>query len=346
MKAVLFSFTRQASRLSLSLLAYFQKQNMDCISYTMEKYATDPDLHPFAKPLKEIVSDVFEKDTILIFISACGIAVRSIAPFVKDKTSDPCVLVIDEKGQFVISLLSGHLGGGNLYASQTAAYLNAVPVISTATDLNQCFSVDSFAKANHLALSDMNIAKKISSCLLDGTPVGIDGNIPCEPLPEGVVPVQESTPKIGFSIQSFYQTMPYKETLFLIPKQVVLGIGCKKNTKPLDLQNFVKEILSAHSIFKEAIAAVTSIELKKEETALIELAKHYNVPFITYDTDTLNSVNGSFSGSDFVKKTTGVDNVCERASIAFSHADSLYLKKTAKAGMTIAISLLPVTCHF
>lgn len=346
MKAVIFSFTRQASILSLTLRESLLHDGIPCTCYTMEKYAAVPDLYALPKPLKEVVSDVFCKDTIIIFISACGIAVRTIAPFVQDKTKDPCVLVLDETGQFVISLLSGHLGGGNESAKRIASYINATPVISTATDLNQRFSVDTFAKAHNLALSDMGIAKKISSRVLDGLPVGFAGTLPDGNVPDGLVIPSNSIPDVGFSINSFYQMKPFKETLFLVPKQIVLGIGCKKNTEPQTLQDFVQETLKTHSIFPNAVAAIASIDLKKEEPALLELAKSFCVPFVTYDADTLLAVEGEFTSSEFVRNITGVDNVCERAALAYSKTDELYLRKTPKNGMTIAIAILPMKFHF
>lgn len=346
MKAVIFSFTRQAAFLSLTLQEHFLEDSIPCICYTMEKYATVSNLSPLTKPLKETVSDCFSKDTILIFVSACGIAVRTIAPYIQNKTQDPCVLVIDEKGNYVISLLSGHLGGGNHYATKAASYLDATPIISTATDLNHLFSVDIFAKKNNLTLSNMELAKKISSRLLDGLPVGIEGVLPKGTVPNGIVPIENGFFDIGFSICPFYQTFSFKETLFLIPKQVVLGIGCKKNTDIQNLQNFITRILEEHSIFPESIAAIASIDLKEKEPALIALSKHFSVPFVTYDAKTLLSVKGDFSSSAFVKAVTGVDNVCERAALAYSKADSFYLKKTAEAGMTVAISLIPMEYHF
>lgn len=345
MNIVIFSFTKHAGDLSVTLQKKLSKDYESCISYTMEKYATSPLLTPFPVSLKDTVSTYFQKGNVLIFIGACGIAVRSIAPFIEKKTKDPCVLSIDEKGQFVISLLSGHLGGGNAFATLIADLLGATPVISTATDLNNRFAVDLFAKKNHLALSDMTIAKKISAMLLDHMEVGISGNVPKEPLPEGLVSGDTSLP-VGFSITPFSNHNPYKETLHLIPKQVVLGIGCKRDTPPEKLHSFVKNILEREHIYPESIACITSIDIKKEEEAIVTLAKEFGAPFVTYTAEELLAVEGDFTSSSFVKSVTGVDNVCERSSLAFSHAPELYLRKTAQDGCTIAISLLPMDYHF
>ncbi|MCD8103535.1 MAG: cobalamin biosynthesis protein [Lachnospiraceae bacterium] len=122
----------------------------------------------------------------IIFVGACGIAVRSIAPFLKSKMTDPAVLVIDEAGQFVISLLSGHIGGANRLAILAAQILGATPVITTATDVNGKFAVDVFAKDNGLRIGSMKAAKEISAAILRGEKVGvccegeIEGNIPPE----------------------------------------------------------------------------------------------------------------------------------------------------------------------
>lgn len=345
MNIVIFSFTKNAGDLSVILQKKLSKDYKSCISYTMEKYAISPLLTPFPVSLKETVSIYFQKGNVLIFIGACGIAVRSIAPFIQKKTKDPCVLSIDEKGQYVISLLSGHLGGGNAYATLVADLLGATPIISTATDLNSRFAVDMFAKKNHFTLSDMTIAKEISARLLNHMEVGISGSIPVEPLPEGLVS-KDTTIPVGFAITPFSNQCPYKETLHLIPRQVVLGIGCKRDTCPEKLHAFVMDILEREHIYPESIACITSIDIKKEEKAILALAKDFQIPFVTYTAQELLAVEGDFTSSSFVKSITGVDNVCERSSLAYSHAAELYLRKTAHDGCTIAISLLPMDFHF
>ena len=120
----------------------------------------------------------FKTDDGLIFVGACGIAVRSIAPYVVSKKSDPAVLVVDECGKFVISLLSGHLGGANALALKTAEILGAEPVVTTATDLHDRFAVDVFAKNNHCAIFNMKAAKEVSAGILAGEYVGVYSELP------------------------------------------------------------------------------------------------------------------------------------------------------------------------
>lgn len=338
MNIYLFSFTKKACSLSVTLQKHFCKQQIPCTCFTIEKYANTPELTPLTKPLRQQVGDCFLPGNVLIFISACGIAVRSIAPFIRQKTSDPCVLVIDETAQFVISLLSGHMGGGNAFTRKVAHLLCATPVITTATDVNHLFSVDTFAKENNLSLSDMSLAKKISADLLQEIPIGIFGTLPKGPIPKGIT--REIT-ETGFCISAFFHSKPFYHTLFLIPKQVVLGIGCKKNTPFEALKNFVETQLQIHCIFPESIAAITSIDLKKEETGLLKLCDYYQVPLITYSSDTLSNVPGEFSSSPFVQRITGVDNVCERSALAYNPDSTLIYPKVCEQGMTLAIALLP-----
>ena len=350
MNVTLFSFTENAAMLSLKLYDYFTSQNFSCTAFTMEKFAVSEKLTPLTKPLKEHVSDCFQKENVIIFISACGICVRSIAPFIQDKTTDPCVLVIDEKANFVISLLSGHIGGGNEFTLQTAKFLHAAPVISTATDLNHTFAVDVFAKKNDLTISDMKLAKDVSSSLLHHIPVGIAGILPNGSVPDGLswtnAPISENVPSLGIMISPFYAPVPFEHTLHLIPKQIVLGIGCKRNTDFESLKSFVDSILLDNHIFTSSIASIVSIDLKKDEKGLIELANSYGVPFVTYTAEELLEVPGDFTASNFVKSITGVDNVCERSTLAYSKADELLLPKTAHQGMTIALSKRKLSLHF
>lgn len=338
----LFSFTQKATAISGKLYEHFHSIGANCTAYTLQKYCTD--IHtPIAPSLQEQVKNCFHPDAAIIFVSACGIAVRAIAPHIKSKTSDPCVLVIDELGQYVISLLSGHIGGGNELALTVSDILHATPIISTATDLNKKFAVDVFAKKNKLIISDMFLAKKVSASLLHNIPIGICGNLPEEPLPAGFT---TSPTEFGISISPFYNASSFSQTLYLIPRNMVLGVGCKKNTDPSSLSDFIHRQLKQLHIFPEAVAAITSIDIKKEEPAILALAKEYNVPFVTYSADTLKEVKGSQAVSNFVTSVTGVDNVCERATLAYTKADTLLLPKTIETGMTLAISELPLTLTF
>lgn len=152
------------------------------------------------RSLHDIVGEWFttsEADAI-IFVGATGIAVRAIAPFIHGKAVDPAVLVIDEAGRYVISLLSGHLGGANALTRTAAALIEAEPIITTATDAESAFAVDTFAKENGFLLTDLRKAKEVSAKVLRGEKLRIYSDIPMERLVQRparheaeLVPVQD-----------------------------------------------------------------------------------------------------------------------------------------------------------
>ena len=228
MRITIFSFTHNGAALAASLAKDLGQNGHLCQAFTMPKYAAEFHLQAIGKSVKDLTGPFFSSEDALIYIGACGIAVRAIAPFLQDKTTDPCVLSIDEQGRYVISLLSGHIGGGNELAIQAASLLGAAPIISTATDLNHKFAVDIFATKNHLKISDMTLAKKISAAILDGEKTGLSGIIPQGSLPDELTMNPDEHPRLGICISPFTNQNPYIETLHLIPRQTVLGIGCRK----------------------------------------------------------------------------------------------------------------------
>ena len=191
-------------------------------------------LHSF---LHQWTKEEFARNDALIFVGAAGIAVRSIAPLLRSKVTDPAVVVVDEKGTFVISLVSGHIGGANELCEHLAAKLGAMPVITTATDRNEKFAVDVFARKNHLRISDMKLAKFISAALLDGEQIGFysDFSVAGEP-PKELTPYETAQKDLkveyGISITVNTDKRPYPQTLRLVPPIVVLGIGCRRGKKP------------------------------------------------------------------------------------------------------------------
>ena len=125
-------------------------------------------------PLSEWTRNSFSKGNALIYVGAAGIAVRAIAPFVRDKAVDPAVIVVDETGKFVIPILSGHLGGANVLASRIADEIGAEAVITTATDRNNVFSVDDWARAQRMRVENVPLIKKISACILSGGTIRVE----------------------------------------------------------------------------------------------------------------------------------------------------------------------------
>lgn len=326
----IISFTRKGGDINKRLTDILSE--FDITSYTLGKYRFDNRVKPLGN-LKETVKRHFTDDAV-IFIGAVGIAVRSIAPYIKDKFCDPAVLVIDELGRYVIPLLSGHVGGANELANYIGEALSAAPIITTATDINGTFAVDIFAKKNNLLISSRKLAKDVSAALLDNNCIDIDSDIKS-------IDVKELKKKLNpknkaCDIKVRITDRIYDDTvLTLIPKNLYIGVGCKKNTDADKMWDFVNDIFRLEGLDIRAVKSIGSIDIKRDEYAVKNLANRLNVPFLTFTKNELNSVSGDFFESEFVRKTVGVGNVCERAVCI--QCNNLIVKKTAREGMTVAI---------
>ncbi len=366
MKISIISFSRSGYRIGEMLSWFLGEGGHEVEAFTKSKYtkkildesqveADDKafrNVKEFAKPIDSSLRDWtgrrFAESDAIIFIGACGIAVRSIAPFVSSKKTDPAVVVIDEQGKFAISLLSGHIGGANELTEEISNLLHATPVITTATDINNKFAVDVFAKTNGCYISDMTMAKEISAALVNGNSVGFASDFPwVGEIPKELQLLDEEDetkekPEMGIYVTNSYLKHPFVHTLYLVPKIITLGVGCKKDTPAETVEKVVRKACDELLIPSVSMELVASIDLKKEEQGILEYCKERNLPFETYSAEQLKEVEGSFAESKFVEETTGVDNVCERSAILGSskHGEksNLILRKYAEDGVTAALA--------
>ena len=294
-------------------------------------------LHAPRGNLSELTGKLFRSEDALIFVGACGIAVRAIAPYVADKTSDPAVLVLDELALHVISLLSGHIGGANALCWKLAAALESDAVVTTATDVNRRFSVDAWAARQGLKISSMKTAKLYSAAILRRD-LPLFADLPIEgELPPGVY--YGDTGSVGAAV-SFRDIAPFKNTLLLVPPALYVGIGCKRDTPMERIAEAVDEVFSANALRPEAAAGLASIDVKSDEAGLLAFAADRGLPIRFFTAEELRAVPGEFSASAFVAGTVGVDNVCERSAAAAAGENArLIVKKTAKNGVTVAVAL-------
>ena len=270
----------------------------------------------------------------LIFVGATGIAVRKIAPYVRDKRTDPPVLCLDERANFVIPLLSGHIGGANALAVRLADALGATAVVTTATDVNGKFSVDTWASTHDCAISDMVLAKEVSAAILEHS-VPICSAFRCgSPLPDGLVAGDAG--ELGISI-GYTMAAPFTHTLRLIPRVLRVGVGCRRGIPQENISDAISSVFLENNLDIRAISGVFSIDLKKDEPGLLALCDAHGWPLTFYSAAQLQAVEGKFESSAFVQSVTGVDNVCERAALL--GADKLLVRKTAKHGVTVAVAV-------
>ena len=321
-KLKIISFTAQGSCLNLELNKKLSKLGYSCESCAVERFAQEYGLQPLECGIQEWVGSHWGRCS-FVFVGAVGIAVRSIAPWIGDKFTDSAVLSVDEKGQFVIPVLSGHVGGAVELSRIVAECIGAVPAITTATDVQEKFAVDVFAKKNGLYITDRVTAKEISAAVLEGKNIGLYSELPLDgELPENLklCADRQALKNCLYGIVIGKQDhLPEKaiktRILYLVPKDIVIGIGCRKEISYETLKNGVKKVLAENKINKTQIAAFVSIDLKKDEKSLLELSKMWSVPFFTYTAEELKTVEQVSCSSDFVRQVTGVDNVCERVAV-------------------------------
>lgn len=276
-----------------------------------------------------------------VFVSAVGIAVRLIAPCLKDKLTDPAVVALDETARFSIPLASGHVGGANRLAEMIAERLGAVPVITTATDVEDKFAVDVFAERNgiHLRAQDRFAARDISAAILEGKPVGfcceyeINGEVPEElTMTDKVGTVESETggpernKRFSHRIEIRKTDIPETAELYgnmekggtvlrLIPHDVILGIGCKKGISAERIMEAIRDACRNCGISADRLKAVASIDLKAEEPGIRESAGKLALPFWTFPAESLSQIRSVSRESEFVRSVAGIGNVCERAAV-------------------------------
>lgn len=285
----------------------------------------------------ENLSEDFNKADGLIFISALGISVRLIAPFIKSKKTDPAVVVIDDTGRFTISLLSGHLGGANSLTIEISDFLENSPVITTASDNRNIEALDVFAKDNGLFIYDFEKMKSVMTDIVNGKIVGFFSEI--REKPEGfnflLSDDFNSRTVSSWVIISSSIIETEKKSCILIPKNLNIGIGCKKNTAYEKIKTALICACKEAGVYEQGISKISTITLKKDEAGIIELSEVLGAEFKIFTADEINSVEAK-EKSYFVHKTAGVYAVSEPCAVL--SGGEIILRKFHRDGVTISIS--------
>ena len=305
--------------------------------FVCERYARTVDPSLAGTELTRFAQQAMVDCDLIVFVGAAGIAVRAVAPYLVGKAFDPAVIVMDEAGKFVIPILSGHLGGANALAQRLAAGLGAQAVVTTATDGRGVFAVDTWAKENGCAVLEPEQIKYISGALLRGETVGLRSAFPVEGrLPPHIS--MDATAESGFCIVYDTAAQPFAHTLHLVPRVVHLGVGCRHLVPPEKIEAAVQAVLQSAGIPLSAVCAVGTVDIKRDEPGLLAFCQKYGLPLHVFAAAELAAAKGTFTASDFVQRTVGVDNVCERAAVLSSDGGRLICRKTARDGVTAALA--------
>ena len=324
---------------------------------------------------KQQLQAAFTRYDSLVCIMATGIVVRILAPLIVHKTSDPAVVVLDQKGQHAISLLSGHLGGANDLAREMAFLSGGEAVITTATDVAGQISFDSFAKKYGMAIENISQLKYISGSLLEGRSIRVitDLHYSAESYPELYRGEQEGRLLIitarDYKEESHQETsseesasagliseplptvvidegltLPVSDPapiLYLRPRTICAGIGCKRNMDAASIEAALLETLKKEGLSPLSLKCISTIPLKADEAGILTTCDHLHVPLVVIPTEEIQRLDIrelGIASSDFVAQQTGVLSVSTASSYLASDKGEILVDKEKYKGITIALS--------
>lgn len=301
----------------------------------------------FHKNVKKIFPILFYEYDAIIAIMASGILIRSIAPLLESKVSDPAVINIDDNGRFVISTLSGHLGGANELASKIASLIDATPVITTSTDVNNKLGIDILARDLYLSIDNTKEILYFNKAILEGREISLTIN-PNKNFEYLFEYLNNITLEINVSI--YYSSKINTDEMLvsfdehemtLKEKRVVVGVGCRRGKEYEFIYEGLKKSLDELKILPSRVNLIASAEIKKDEKGILELSENLKIPVEFVEIDKLKLFESTdVSKSEFVYSKFGIYGVCEPSALIMAGFDSkLIYKKTSYNGVTIAIAI-------
>jgi cobalt-precorrin 5A hydrolase len=337
MKLAIIALTESGRTLAKSLGEKLEEAEI----YLPVKLAEGEDIHSFDTTLRELVAKLFEEYDALVFIMALGIVVRVIAPYLADKRRDPAVVTIDETGQNVISTLSGHLGGANGLTEKIATLIGANPVISTATDCHGKLAIDLLAQRLDCEIIPFENLKLANSAIVNDKTLNIFTDYHLE-LDEdeniNLYPLKELGQREGFPVIITNKAIDFSaEYLQLVPKNIILGIGCRKGISVTEVEDAISYALEKLQLRRESIKALATVDLKKKEIGIVEAANSLEVPLNIISRAEIKRVDFEYTSSEFVKEKIGVGGVCEPVAVLSAKNSQLLLPKTIRGRVTVAV---------
>lgn len=329
MKIVAYSFTHSGSKIGEKL------SNIDTLDI---EHIENKGLKG---GVKEHLQENYKYYDAIVFISATGIAIRMMLPYIKHKTKDAAIVVVDDKGKFSISLLSGHIGGANKIAKIVGESIEAIPVITTASEARGFKAIDDFTKENGYYIENRKYLTKIMAMMVNGDKIGLISKEDIDLDYTNLKKIEnlknlkdiKALIIIDKDMETVSMSIPY---ICLKSKDINIGIGCKKGMETLRIIEAIEKELKHLNISASRIKAIGTVEVKKDEKAIIEVARHFKSPLKIFSLEEINKVEDMFQKSDFVKKTIGVYSVSEPS--AFLLGGNLIVRKAKHNGITISIS--------
>lgn len=319
MKLAIWTVTRGAGLAGNKILEKISNATL----FTLKKFNIDNSIQ--MENFTNSLNENFNEFQGHIFIMATGIVVRKISTLIKSKDVDPAVVVLDEGLNFVISLLSGHLGRANELAENLGEKFNMTPIITTSSDVTGKIAVDTLGQKLKSNLESLEKAKNVTSLIVDGKEVELI-------LPKNI----NSTGKVeGVIINSNREKI---EIVQLFPENLVVGLGARKDIPYEIVKELLEETFKKNNLSLKSIKHFTTVDIKAKEKAFLQLAEEFKKELIIVSRKDILEIEEQFEGSDFVKKNIGVRAVSEPCALLTSSGKGMFIEKKIKyKGVTLSI---------
>jgi cobalt-precorrin 5A hydrolase len=342
---IIFAITKNGSALASILAKSYKSADV----YLPKEFAL-PGCKVIKGSLADEVGRIFGKYKAIVFITATGIAVRMIAPYIRDKKTDPAVVVLDEKGEYVISLLSGHIGGANELAKELAKITGGQAVITTASDVQGAIAVDTLAGMLDSAIEDFEAAKKVTATIVNGGKVaaysyidiagrldGINADIEFYKSHEDALKAKADAAILitPFLLPDIKKRNP---VAVLRPRVLVVGMGCNRGTSEEEIERLFVDTLEDAGLSPMSVKMLASVEDKKDEAGLLSFAKKRGLKIKFFTKLRLLKCKTPSGASETVFRNLGVYGVCEPAALLAAGAKMLLVAKKKTKNATIAIA--------
>ncbi|GGG13962.1 cobalt-precorrin 5A hydrolase [Paenibacillus abyssi] len=349
------AITKHGVEMARSLAETFPAADL----YYMSKFARGDeavkDYRLFEGSVKLILPDLFKAYKGIILFISLGAVVRMIAPILEDKKKDPAVIVIDDRGEHVISVLSGHLGGANELTREVASAIGARPVITTASDVQQTIPVDMFGRAFGWVIESFEKATPVSASVVNEERVAVvqetgESNwwMYDKPLPSHIKVYGSAAEAMNTDydaalviadrlLEADEEAALLRNGVLYRPKSLVLGIGCNRGTAADEIEAFILDTLTELRLSVKSVRNIATIDLKKDEQGLIDVCTKYGWELITYTPEQLNTIPLK-NPSETVYRYTGAYGVSEPAALLSSGAADWLLEKKKSGNCTISVT--------
>ena len=302
----------------------------------------------YSEPTSDKIIELFKNSNALICLFSLGAVIRLIAPYLKDKKTDPAVIVIDDKTNFVISVLSGHIGGANELTQEISEKLNALPVITTAADVNKTIAVDLVGREFGWKIDDETTVTKISAHMVNAEPIGVfqqTGNKKWyKELPKNVT-IYNSLEELKKSNSKAYLIISdtiidnelAQESVIYRPQSLVIGIGLHWDTTKDTIKDGIEHCLKKFNLSSKCIAKLVSIKKSEDVQGLIDLGEEMKIPVEYVNREELAEIITP-NPSNTVKAFEGTASVSEAAAIKISNGELIVEKQKFPPNLTVAIA--------